>query len=165
MLALHHVLFAVVRGLLRPARAHRCDLRLEQGAGTHALEAVDDNAVAGLQSRRHDTQPVDRAAGDSATLHRLQAQAAPDGPASDQLRLELRREIFRWAANQIRREFADSTWQAFWLTAVEEQSIAAASKELKLSAGAIYAARSRVMKRLKEKVNEFDEVENEGNDE
>jgi RNA polymerase sigma factor (sigma-70 family) len=102
----------------------------------------------------------DRATGDAAMADRLQAQPAPDGPASDQLRLELRREIFRWAANQIRREFADSTWQAFWLTAVEEQSIVAASKELKMSAGSIYAARSRVMKRLKEKVTEFDEGEN-----
>lgn len=101
----------------------------------------------------------DRATGHADTQVHLHAIPAPDGPTSDQLRLELRREIFRWAASRVRSEFTPSTWNAFWLSAVQQQDINAVAKQLNLSSGAIYAARSRVMKRLKEKVNEFDEIE------
>lgn len=101
----------------------------------------------------------DRATGHAATQLHLHTIPAPDGPTSDQLRLELRREIFRWAASRVRSEFTPSTWNAFWLSAVQQQDINAVAGQLNLSSGAIYAARSRVMKRLKEKVNEFDEIE------
>lgn len=98
----------------------------------------------------------DRAAGDSLTLDRLH-QAAADGPDSDLVRMEFRREVFRWAADRIRDEFRSGTWDAFWLTAIEEHTIDEAARRLGMSCGAIYAARSRVMRRLKEKVLEFDE--------
>jgi len=45
---------------------------------------------------------------------------------------------------------------AFWLTTVEDLSIDRASEELGKSVGSVYAARSRVMRRLKEKVREFE---------
>jgi RNA polymerase sigma-70 factor (ECF subfamily) len=96
----------------------------------------------------------DRAAGDSVTLDRLH-QAAADGPDSDLVRMEFRREVFRWAADRIRSEFRSGTWDAFWLTAVEGQTVDEASRRTGMSCGAIYAARSRVMRRLKEKVLEF----------
>ena len=62
-----------------------------------------------------------------------------------------------WAARQIEREFQPDTWQAFWLTAVEGRSCEDAAAELNKGVGTIYAARSRVMKRLQEKVKEYDE--------
>jgi RNA polymerase sigma-70 factor (ECF subfamily) len=99
----------------------------------------------------------DRASGSEGAQAQLNQQAASEGPESDLVRIEFRREVFRWAAEQIRHEFRPATWNAFWLTAVEDQSIEQVAKRLQISCGAIYAARSRVMRRLKEQVCEFDD--------
>jgi len=77
--------------------------------------------------------------------------------ASDELEQEHRREVFRWAAKQVRWEFEETTWLAFWLTTVEGKSMADVANELGKSTGAIYTARSRVMRRLQEKVQEYAE--------
>jgi RNA polymerase sigma-70 factor (ECF subfamily) len=71
--------------------------------------------------------------------------------------LEYRREVFRWAARQVRKEFRRETWDAFWLTAVEGQSVDVVAKELGKDCGAIYTARSRVMQRIHEKVNQYEQ--------
>ncbi len=68
---------------------------------------------------------------------------------------EYRRALFRRASEEIRPEFQESTWQAFWLTAVEGVSVEAAAGRLEKTPGVIYASRSRVMRRLKEKVQEL----------
>ena len=97
----------------------------------------------------------DRGSGNSDIHDLLAQQPAVEAEASQFIRLEQRREVFRWAARQIRPEFHPATWDAFWMTAVEGCAAAAASDELKLSIGSVYAARSRVMRRLKEKVQEW----------
>ncbi|HTQ39040.1 MAG TPA: RNA polymerase sigma factor [Pirellulales bacterium] len=102
----------------------------------------------------------DRAVGGSTVMSNLNEHSARM-PDSDLIRLELRREVFRWAANRIRHEFRSVTWNAFWLTAVENATIEDAVQRLGLSSGAVYAARSRIMRRLKEKVCEFDDGESE----
>ncbi len=99
----------------------------------------------------------DRAAGGDFSELQLAEQAAGDGPDSDLVRIEFRREVFRWAAQRIRDEFHANTWDAFWLTAVDDESVDAAAKRLGISCGSVYAARSRIMRRLKEKVREFDD--------
>jgi RNA polymerase sigma-70 factor (ECF subfamily) len=86
----------------------------------------------------------------------LDRHPAGDGPGSDLIRIEHRREVFRWAARQIRSEFHAVTWSAFWLTAVEGHEIDDVARELARPRGSIYAARSRVMRRLKEKVKEWE---------
>ncbi len=123
------------------------------------LHRVAQNAIINALSRR----APDRASGDTSIQNRLQNAPAADGPGSDLLRLELRREVFRWAAERIRNEFRPDTWNAFWLTAVEEKSVDDVAAELSTSAGAIYAARSRIMRRLKEKVAEFESAGVENN--
>ncbi len=54
-----------------------------------------------------------------------------------------------WAADQIHGEFRQSTWQAFWLTAVEGQDARAAARASGILVGAVYIARSRVLARLR----------------
>jgi RNA polymerase sigma-70 factor (ECF subfamily) len=88
----------------------------------------------------------DRGAGGAALHDLLDRQPAGEGPGSDLIRIEHRREVFRWAARQIRSEFHAVTWSAFWLTAVEGHEIDDVSCELKRSRGSIYAARSRVIR-------------------
>lgn len=99
----------------------------------------------------------DRGSGDSAMLALLAEHASDTGPDSELLRLEHRREVFRWAARQIRKEFHQTTWDAFWLTAVEGRPVDSAAEALAKNRGAIYNARSRVMRRIQEKVTEYEQ--------
>lgn len=87
----------------------------------------------------------------------LEAQPASDPEAEAEFGLEFRRRTFRWAAEQVRHEFADSTWQAFWKTGVENRPVAAVADELRMSPGAVYIARSRVLARLRERVEQVTE--------
>ena len=98
----------------------------------------------------------DRGSGDSALQAVLNGHATRSGPDSDLLRLEYRREVFRWAARQVRREFHQGSWDAFWLTAVEGRGVEDVAEELGKHRGAIYAARSRVMRRIQDKAAEFE---------
>lgn len=116
------------------------------------LTRVATNAILNALNRR----PRDCGAGGSDLIDLLGAQPA-DGPGSNLVRIEHRREVFRWAARQVRPEFQPETWNAFWLTAVDGREIADVARELNRSHGSIYAARSRVMRRLREKVGEWEE--------
>ncbi len=117
------------------------------------LHRVAGNAILDAVTRRK----PDRASGGSAIQAVLDQRASPGGPDSDLLRLEYRREVFRWAARRVRKEFRPDTWDAFWLTAIEGRSVADVAKELAKDTGAIYAARSRIIRRIQEKVKEYEE--------
>ncbi|MGI9518966.1 MAG: RNA polymerase sigma factor [Pirellulaceae bacterium] len=82
----------------------------------------------------------------------LNQLADPAQEPSREFHLEYERQLFTWAARRIQCEFRESTWQAFWQTAVEGVEIKQVSASTGLSTGAIYVARSRVMKRLGEEV-------------
>jgi RNA polymerase sigma factor (sigma-70 family) len=117
------------------------------------LNRVATNAIINALSRGR----PDRGSGDTGLHDLLNARPAVNGNDSEFIRIEQRREIFRWAARQIRSEFHPATWDAFWMTAVEGQAVDDIGRSLGLSRGSIYAARSRVMRRLKEKVQEWRE--------
>jgi RNA polymerase sigma factor (sigma-70 family) len=99
----------------------------------------------------------DRASGNAAQHDALYEQAAREGPDSALLRTEYQREVFRWAARQVCAEFQSDTWRAFWGTAVEGRDVAEVAEELGKKPGAVYAARGRVMRRLKQKALEWEE--------
>lgn len=67
---------------------------------------------------------------------------------------EYERRVFAWAAEQVRGHFAESTWQAFWQTAVEGQTGPQAARSLGISVAAVYLAKGRVMARLKQTIRE-----------
>jgi len=117
------------------------------------LSRIASNAIVNVLTRGR----ADRGTGDSHYQEILAAQPATSGPASDLLRVEHRREVFRWAARQIQHEFQTDTWDAFWLTAVEGREVAQVARELRRSEGAVYAARSRVMRRLRDKVSDWED--------
>lgn len=54
-----------------------------------------------------------------------------------------RRELFRWAASQVKEQVQPATWLAFWKTSVEERSVDEVATELGLTTGAVYIARDR----------------------
>lgn len=66
------------------------------------------------------------------------------------------RRLFAVAAEQVRAEVHESTWQAFWQTACDEQHGQAVARNLGMSVGAVYIARSRVLARLRERLRAID---------
>jgi RNA polymerase sigma-70 factor (ECF subfamily) len=52
--------------------------------------------------------------------------------------------------NAIKPEFATSSWEAFWLTAIQGVAPAAAAATLGMSQNAVYIARSRILARLRQ---------------
>lgn len=119
------------------------------------LHRIAHNLIINALTRR----APDRAAGDTGAHDALAGQPAPEGPESELLRTEYRREVFHWAARQIRPEFQPETWMAFWHTAVEGRDAAEVARLLDKKPGAVYAARGRVMRRLKEKILEWEGAE------
>lgn len=62
------------------------------------------------------------------------------------------RELVRRAADRIRGDFDRDSWDAFWRTHVEGQPIAQVAHRLGKTPGAIYAVRSRIVRRLRVEV-------------
>ncbi|HEV8060169.1 MAG TPA: sigma-70 family RNA polymerase sigma factor [Gemmataceae bacterium] len=100
-----------------------------------------------LSTRRNRAQ----SSGDSATQRLLDEQPDPND-SSDEWELEYQRRIASLAMEHVKNEFHESTWQSFWLTAVEGIAPADAAKRIGISAGAVYVAKSRVLARVKAEV-------------
>ncbi len=92
--------------------------------------------------------------GDTDMQRRLHEVPAPDDSSAwwDQ---EYERQLFAWAAEQVRGRFQEATWQAFWQTAVEGKSGKEVARGLGLSVAAVYLAKGRVMARLKEQIRQI----------
>ena len=63
-------------------------------------------------------------------------------------------ELVVWAAEQVRGEFIDTSWKAFWATMIEGRDVASVAEELSVTRGSIYMSRGRILKRIREKVDE-----------
>lgn len=95
--------------------------------------------------------------GGTSVLEQLEQHPADENAIGKLIEEEHRRMIFRLAADELRPEFHEATWLAFWLTCVETMPIENAAAELGKTIGSVYAARSRVMRRFQEKVRELDQ--------
>ena len=125
-------------------------LEYDQSHGTFRgwLFTITRNKIFNFLSARR-IRP--QGSGDSATNRMLENQPdAEDG--SDTWEMEYQRQLASQAMERIKGDFQENTWRAFWLTAVEGVSAADASKQIGLSTGAIYVAKSRVLAKLKEVV-------------
>jgi RNA polymerase sigma-70 factor, ECF subfamily len=75
---------------------------------------------------------------------------AIDDPALEVDAAEYREYLTDRALQLARREFAPATWRAFWGVVVEGRAAAEVAKKCGLSANAVYLARGRVLRRLRE---------------
>ena len=104
------------------------------------------------------TRPKHRpiGSGDSSVAELL--EAAPSGTnANDSalIELEYRRELFLRAADVVRPAVKERTWSAFWRSSVDGVSPESVAKELGMTVGSVYIARSRVMARIRDEVSAF----------
>lgn len=119
------------------------------------LSRITRNAIIKALTRK----PRDGAMGGSAVLDVLSDVPSPDAETDALINLEYRRELFRRAADQVRGEVKEITWHAFELTALQQVPVERAAERLGVAAGSIYAARSRVMRRLQDAVRRIEQAE------
>jgi RNA polymerase sigma-70 factor (ECF subfamily) len=79
--------------------------------------------------------------------------ADPADPAEAFWEEEYRQHIAARALAVMRQEFEPATWQACWETVVNERPAAEVGAELGLSAGAVRAAKFRVLARLRKELD------------
>lgn len=79
-----------------------------------------------------------------------------DSAESQLFDAEYQQQILATVIEQVRREFKESTWQAFVETSINGRAIPDVARELKMSVGSVYVARSRIISRLRMKVEEFE---------
>ena len=96
-----------------------------------------------------------RAEGGTEALVRLQDLPAWDeAPDFSESNGEVAR-LYRRALDQVRGQFEERTWQAFWRVAMDEHSPADVAAELGISPNSVRQAKSRVLRRLKEELGEL----------
>ena len=86
----------------------------------------------------------------------FQQRLAEVADASDELAKQYEYELVVWAAEQVRAEFRDTSWKAFWATLIDGRPVAEVAAELGVTPGSIYMSRSRIMARIRTKVKEIE---------
>jgi RNA polymerase sigma factor (sigma-70 family) len=132
----------------------RWDLDPARGSFRGWLSRIARNLLVNFLTRRPYRL---RGSGSTSVQELLEAQPAADPSATALFEAEYRRRVFRWAADSVRGQFAPATWQAFWRTAVDDRSPGDVAAELGLSVGAVYIARSRVLARLRQRIEQLGE--------
>ena len=82
----------------------------------------------------------------------LEDAAVPDA-ASALWEAEYRQQLLARAVQIMQSDFEEKTWKACWALVVEGKSGADAAAELGMTIDAVYAARSRVLRRLRQELD------------
>ena len=93
-----------------------------------------------------------KGSGDSQAYQRLLEQPDPEYHSPSVWDRDYQRRLFQWAVGEVRNDFQDSTWQAFWHVAVDGKAAACVAESLGLSVAAVYMAKHRVMKKIREQI-------------
>ncbi len=112
----------------------------------HWLRKVATNAILSAIARA----PQDRPIGGSEMLPLVDQPVSEE--LSRELDLETQREQFLRAASVVQRDVNAETWLAFQLTVIDGLDCSQAAIQMNRSIGTIYAARSRVLKRLQAEI-------------
>lgn len=93
-----------------------------------------------------------RGAGDTQTYEILAQQPEQQDGQVEKWDRAYQEQLFQYAADRVRGQFRDSTWQAFWKTAVEGRAAKDVAEELGLSTPAVLMAKGRVISKIREQV-------------
>ena len=92
--------------------------------------------------------------GRTSVLERLLELPDKNEQQADAFDLQFKRRLFEWAGSRVKRRVEPTTWDAFWRTAVLAIPTSQVAYELGLSPGAVYVAKSRVMRQLRTEVEQ-----------
>ena len=113
--------------------------------------------------RARQRRPGDRGSGDTQVLGRLHEATAPDASAVEDLAAELTRHVagqmeqdqrLHEACERVRGRVKPHTWQAFWLTTVEGEPVAAVAQRLGMTKDAVTVAKYRTIKMIRSAVED-----------
>jgi RNA polymerase sigma-70 factor (ECF subfamily) len=100
-----------------------------------------------------------KGSGDSQIRQILEIQPAPSPNEEEEWEREYRASLLAWASDQVKPLVEETTWQAFWQTAVEGRSGKEVARGLGLTVSAVYVAKSRVMARLRSTIRDVQDEE------
>lgn len=132
------------------SRLDRWDVETDRGSFRGWLFRVARN-IAVDKTREKSRRP---APADDATLAGLAQSMEHEASA---FRYEYKRTLFQWAADHVSREVHETTWQCFWKTAIQNQKANDVAKSLGVSVGSVYTAKCRVVSRIREKLCQLSE--------
>ena len=95
---------------------------------------------------------------DSSLLHRGDHEVAVESQAEQQIDAAYRKQVFLEAAAIVQAEVNPVHWQAFWRTMVDAEPTHVVALDLKLSVGAVYVAKARVLKKLQSVVSRWEDL-------
>ena len=95
------------------------------------------------------------ATGDSNFMNMLDELEEARTGLSGEFELEYRRQLFKWAAELVKRRINDSSWQAFWKTTIDGTPSIEVAQELGMTVGAVYTAKCRVIAHLQKQLEEI----------
>jgi RNA polymerase sigma-70 factor (ECF subfamily) len=146
--------------MLAVARAvEQWDPDPQRGRFRHWLFRIARNLIINhLTRRKHQTWGT----GQSAAQVLLEEQCGREDSITHLFEIEYRRSMFQCAAKQVQTDVLAKTWQAFWLSAIEDLPIADVAQRLGMSAGSVYIARNRVVARLRAEVRKIENADLDG---
>ena len=144
----------VAQDVFAAAFAHLDRFRRDRAGDTFRgwLRAVTRNQLL-MHFRRN--QGRARAEGGSDAWAGLQEVADPLGGLSDEDEADEAGALHRRALEQVRGDFEEQTWQAFWLTTVEGRSAVALAAELGMTPAGVRQAKARVLRRLRQELGDL----------
>ncbi len=141
----------VLQRVARSAKSFSYDPK--RGSFRGWLLKVTQNQLHDFFARKH-RQPL--GSGDSQVGKMLQAVADPSCE-EEYWNREHQWSLVRWAAEQVKAEFRENTWKAFVQTALEQKDPAVVASQLGASTGAVYIAKSRVLARVRQLIEDLGE--------
>ena len=119
------------------------------------LRTIARNKVYDHLRRRHGRPGAE--GGSNAYQRLLNLPDGPESSASTGSRLETDGLFARRILDAVRAEFESRTWNAFWRIVVDGQSPAEVAATLGMSLTAVYKAKSRVLRRLRQELEDLRE--------
>ena len=121
----------------------------ERGGFRHWLLTIVHNQLRNFWRKN---ESAERGAGGTPAQELLMEQPETNNGQTADWDQAYERQMFQFASDQVREHFQESTWLAFWRTAVEGKSAREVSKDLGMSVAAVYMAKRRVVGRIKEQI-------------
>lgn len=120
-----------------------------QGSFRSWLATITRNRVADYF--RQATKRQAAAGGTDAMLALQQFAESVDSTISEQ---SVEAALARQMLQQVRTEFEPTTWDAFWLVTMENNTASDVAETLGISRASVYQAKSRVLRRLRQRLSE-----------